>query len=395
MLKSNVGYSINEDEVLMGFEAIRKSTKELENVKLNFLFTSANNDIKKIIKGVQNSTDAPIIGCTSSGGIIVPDGVINSENGYAGILSLDDPDMKVGVAAHEAGKNPRAIGRKVAIEAVENAQTTRAPAYFYMVASPKEEEEYLMGIQDVIGRVPMFGGSAADDTVDGNWKIICNDKVFTDGVAVAFFYTDNEIVTTFTGEYKETDNMGLITEVKNNRTLVSIDGVSALKKYAHWTNVSPSSLLGKNLLIASINKPLGIKDPLGNLTVIRHPMFGDDMGTKTINDDTITLGNKIVKGTAIIQLEATIDDLINACGNTLRDVKRKMYTAPAAYILIHCGGRKLAIGNRIDEVHKQLLKEAKGVPFIVPFTFGEYGYDEHSSNICGGLMLSFTAFGKD
>ena len=91
-----------------------------------------------------------------------------------------------------------------------------------------------MGIQDVIGRVPMFGGSAADDDVSGNWKIICNDKVITDGVAVAFFYTDNEIVTTFTGEYKETENMGIITEVKNNRTLVSIDGVSSLKKYAHW-----------------------------------------------------------------------------------------------------------------------------------------------------------------
>ena len=27
--------------------------------------------------------------------------------------------------------------------------------------------------------------------------------------------------------------------------------------------------------------------------------------------------------------------------------------------------------------------------------FGEYGYDEHSANMCGGLMLSFTAFGKN
>ena len=33
----------------------------------------------------------------------------------------------------------------------------------------------------------MFGGSAADDTVEGNWKVYCNDKVFSDGVAVVFF----------------------------------------------------------------------------------------------------------------------------------------------------------------------------------------------------------------
>ena len=35
------------------------------------------------------------------------------------------------------------------------------------------------------------------------------------------------------------------------------------------------------------------------------------------------------------------------------------------------------------------------VPFICIFTFGEYGYREHSANTCGGLMLSFTGFGKE
>ena len=395
MLKSKVGYSTNPNFYTMGLDTATQSTKDFSNIKLNFLFTSSNGDIKEIIRGVRSINDAPLIGCTSCGGLIVPDGVVSSPNGFAGMLSLNDPDMTIGVAIHEAGKDPRAIGRKVAIQAVENAKTTRAPAYFYMVASPKEEEEYLMGIQDVIGRVPMFGGSAADNDVSGNWKIICNDKVITDGVAVAFFYTDNEIATSFTGAYKETDNIGLITEVKNNRTLVSIDGVSALKKYAHWTNMSPSELLGRDLLVASINKPLGIKDPLGNLTVIRHPMFGNDMGTKTTSDDTITLGNKVVEGTAIIQLEAPVDELISSTGDTLKDLKRKIYTEPAAYVLIHCGGRKLGIGNRIGEVHKQLVRASRGIPFIVAFTFGEYGYDEHSSNICGGLMLSFTAFGRD
>lgn len=394
MLKSKVGYSINPDSLIAGQETARKATKELSNAKIGFLYTSEKNDIKSLMKGVRDTTNIPIIGCTSSGAIIVEDGVITSENGFAGMMTLDDKNLTIGVACHEAGKDARAIGRKVAIEAVENAKTTRAPAYFYMVASPKEEEEYLMGIQDVIGRVPMFGGSAADDFVEGNWKVICNDKIISDGVAVAFFYTDNEIVTTFTGAYNETKNVGLITEVKDSRTLVSIDGISALRKYSNWIGISPANLKGKKLLEVSTTKPLGIKDPLGNLTIIRHPMFGNDMGTKTTTDDTITLGNKIVPNTAIIQLEATVDELIEATGDTLRETRKQLFTEAAAYILIHCGGRKLAIGNRLNEVHAQLVREAKGVPFITAFTFGEYGYDEHSPNICGGLMLSFTAFGK-
>ena len=393
MLKSVVGYSEKNNNYEAGIETAKK-VKGLNHTKINFLYTSCNSDIKQIVKGIRESTDTPIIGCTSSGGVITPDGYVSSMN-FAGMLSIADEDMVVGVGCHEAGRDARAIGRKVAIEAVENAKSSRAPAYFYMVASPKEEEAYLMGIQDVIGRVPMFGGSAADDDVIGEWKIICNDKVITDGVAVAFFYTDNEIVTSYTGAYKETSNMGLITEVKNRRNLVSIDGISALKKYAHWSNVSPSSLKGENLLKASVTKPLGVKDPLGNLTVIRHPMFGNDNGTRTVEDDTIMLGNNVVEGTAIIQLQASIDDLINANAKTLKDVKRQLYSEPAAYILIHDGARRMIIDNRIEEVCKQLVKEARGVPFIMPFTFGEYGYDEHSSNICGGLMLSFTAFGKN
>ena len=395
MLKSKTGFSIDTDSFKSGAETAKIASHDMRHPKLGMLYTSVLCDVKEVVKGARSVTNAPLIGCTSSGAIMVPEGVISSDHGFSGMMMLDDKDMTVGVACHEAGRDARAIGRKVAIEAVENAKTTRAPAYFYMVASPKEEEDYLMGIQDVIGRVPMFGGSAADDTVEGNWKIFCNNEVFQDGVAVAFFYTDNDIVTSYTGAYRESDNYGLITEVKNDRTLVKIDGVSALKKYADWIGKKPSDLKGQNLLVASITKPLGVKDPLGNLTVVRHPMFGDDMGTKTTTDDVINLGNKVVEKTAIVQLEATVDELVKSTKTTLKDVKSQLTTEPAGYFLVHCGGRKLGIGDRIDEVYKNLVEEAHGVPFITIFTFGEYGYDEHSANICGGLMLSFTAFGEE
>ena len=110
---------------------------------------------------------------------------------------------------------------------------------------------------------------------------------------------------------------------------------------------------------------------------------------------TMNLGNKLVPGTTVIQMEATVDELIDSTGDTLKLVRKELTTEPGAYFLVHCGGRKLGIGNRLEEVHKQLVKEAKGVPFICIFTFGEYGYREHSANTCGGLMLSFTGFGKE
>ena len=156
-----------------------------------------------------------------------------------------------------------------------------------------------------------------------------------------------------------------------------------------WTGKKEDEVAGGNLLAASILNPLGVKDPIGNVTLIRHPMSSTD-------DHKINVGNHLAVGTCAMLMEATVDELINSTGNALKAVNNELGKKKAAgYFLVHCGGRKLGIGDRIDEVHKQLVKEANGVPFITIFTFGEYGYRDHSANSCGGLMLSFTGMSEE
>lgn len=388
MLKSNVGYSTDKDSYEAGRACAKNAVVDLGQTKVAFLFSSVKYNQEELLRGAKSVLGtAPIVGCTSSGGIIVPDGVISSKDGFAGILAIGDNETAVGVAGLERGKNPRETGRKVAEEAMKKVGTDFAPAYYYMVASPAEEEEYAKGIADVIGEVPFFGGSAADDEVKGEWKIITDEGTFTDGVAVAFFYTNKPIINKYTGAYHETVNSGIITKLKGKRQLVEIDGVPAITKYCKWTGLKAKDLGGLNLLAKSITKPLGVKDRLGDLIAIRHPMVGN-------KDLSMNLGNNLAVNTAVIQMEATVDELISATGKTLKEVRTEIPEEAGAYLLVHCGGRKLAIGDRINEVAKQLKKEAQGVPFIAVFTFGEYGTEEHGGNVCGGLMLSFTGFGK-
>ena len=79
-----------------------------------------------------------------------------------------------GVSGKAKAGDARATGREAAKEAMKNAGKNTTPAYFYMAASPGEEEFYLKGISDVIGRVPFFGGSAADNSIAGEWKLFAN-----------------------------------------------------------------------------------------------------------------------------------------------------------------------------------------------------------------------------
>lgn len=387
-MKANVAWSTDENAFLAGKNSAKKAVLDLIQTKVAFIFSSVKYDAHKLIEGAKEELGtAPIIGCTSNGGVLVPDGYITSENGFVGIMAIGDPDTAVGVAGSPKMLTARETGRKVAIEAMNNVGTTFSPAYFFMIANPGEEEEYAKGIQDVIGDVPMFGGSCADDDLSGKWRIFTGDKVFSEGVAVAFFYTNKKLVNEYTGKYHETVNSGIITEIEGKRTLKEINNIPAMKQYAEWTGFKTRNLMGDKILTASILKPLGVKTPTGNVTLIRHPMAGN-------SDYSINVGNDLAVNTAVIQMQASLDELVNAPRLVLRNLKSKLSSEPAGYLLVHCGGRKIAIGDRIDEVAKLVKEEAGDVPFIMPFTFGEYGRAEHEANNMGGLMLSETAFCK-
>ena len=138
MLKANIGWSTEADNYEAGRASAKKAVVDLVQTKVAFLYTSADNDVKKVLEGAKSELGtAPIIGCTSSGGIVVPDGFISSENGFVGIMAIGDPDTTVGVAGSAKEGTARETGRKIAEAAMKKAGKTCAPSYFYMAASPK------------------------------------------------------------------------------------------------------------------------------------------------------------------------------------------------------------------------------------------------------------------
>ena len=271
MMKANVGSSVSPQAKTAGKEGAAKAKAGLNNIKMAFVYSSCAYDINEMLAGVASELpNVPLIGNTSFTGIITPEGFISSENGFVGVMALSDPNMAIGTASKERGKSAFEDGKTIALEAMKSAGKNCAPNYFYMTASPAEEEFYLKGISSVIGRVPFFGGSAADNSISGNWKLYTNNNEFANGAAVAFFYTDVPMTNLFTGAYRETNDFGVITKMDGNRTLVEIDGVPATKKYAEWRGVEMEAVTGANLLVTAITSPLGVKDRLGDLIAIRH-----------------------------------------------------------------------------------------------------------------------------
>lgn len=389
-MKSFVASSTSADPGRAGREVSAKIITGIKEPKIAFAFGSCDYDTPNLLGAIAASLPGvPVVGNTSFTGIITPDGFIGGEKPFIGILALGGDDVVVGTAgaSRETADCPRKIGRELARQAMAAAGKDCPPDYWYMVASPAEEEYYIKGVTEVIGRVPYFGGSAADNEIAGKWWIYNGTETFQDGCVVAFFYTDTPFVNKFTGAYAETDDFGVVTKMNGDRGIAEIDGKPALQVYADWRGMDVDSLKGAALLSESIVSPLGVKDRLGDLVAIRHPMAGND-------DLSIGVGAKVVEKTAVIRMEGDVDVLVSSVGKTAEELKEKAGgRKPAAYFFVHCGGRRAAIAERIGEVADQLVKAADGVPFIAEFTFGEYGYEDDGLNTVGGLMLSFTALG--
>ena len=390
MLKTKVGYSELEDAYASGVETA-KMANVIENPQVGLFFTSCVQDQTKLMEGAKSILgDVPIIGCTSSAALCTQDGYLNKETGYSGMMLFGGDLEVVTAGSKKTDETPREIGRRIAKEAISKLQgKDLEPDYFFMSASPANEEEYMKGIEDIIGDVPVFGGSAADNTVEGKWSILNDGEAFADGCVLAIFYTNGEMKNLYTGAYHETENAGIITKVEGRRTLVEIDHEPALKKYAEWTGQNVNDIMGGNLLTATITAPLGVKDPIGKVTAIRHPMAGND-------DYSMNIGADLVTNTAVIQMENTPEGILKANAETVAKVSELMNTDINSYFLIHCGGRRLglAIAGIEEKIYPEIKKAIPDKEFLMVFTFGEYGRGDHSSNTVGGLSLSFTAVGK-
>ena len=389
MLKTKVGYSENVDAFSSGVEAASMANV-IENPQVALLFTSCVQDQNKIMEGAKSVLgDVPVVGCTSSAAICTQDGYLNKETGYCGMMLFGGDLEVVTAGSAQTSETPREVGKRVAKEAISKVRGDDIePDFFFMSASPANEEEYLEGIQDVIGNVPVFGGSAADNTVEGKWSILNDGEAFADGVTIAIFYTKGEMKNLYTGAYKETDNVGVITKIRDERTLVEIDHEPALKKYAEWTGKSVDSLMGNNLLTETICAPLGVKDPIGKVTAVRHPMFGND-------DLSMNIGANLALNTAVIQLSNTPEGILKANEETINKLNGLMENEANSYFLVHCGGRRLglALSQIEDKIYPEVKKVIPDKEFLMVFTFGEYGTGDHSSNTVGGLSLSYTGFG--
>jgi hypothetical protein len=311
-----------------------------------------------------------------------------------GLLGLADAGT-FGVGASQGGSDWRAAAREAVRRALAQAgRPGEMPELVWLSAAPGCEEEVLLGIEDVVGRVPIAGGSTADNEVKGRWHQIANDLAYDDAVAVTVMFPTARLAYAFHSGYSPTDRIGRVTRAEG-RVLFAIDGRPAADVYDEWSGglLAGMTRSEANIFDRTSLHPLGrAVGAAGGLPYYRlsHP--------ETVrNDGSLTLFTAVEEGERIGLMQGSIDSLVTRAGRVaaaaLSSGEMRADEASGA-LLIYCAGCMLAVRERMSDVVVSVNEVLKGKPFLGMFTFGEQGCFIGGENRHGNLMMSVVVFGK-
>ncbi|YCO05347.1 FIST signal transduction protein [Vibrio sp. VNB-15] len=267
------------------------------------------------------------------------------------------------------------------------------PNLILLHATPGNEEAIIEAIDQRFGTlVPIIGGSAADNHIEGHWSIITTQGSEKSGVSLTLFYSSQPVDIAFSAGHSPTNITGIATKT-NQRFLLEIDGEPALDVYRKWTNHQYNQMDREHFLFTNSSAyPLGrIAGHLYDRPYYKlsHPIRetshgGIELFTMIEEGEQLTL----MKGSRV-HLIARAARVVNAAFNQKLEESRKI-----GVINIFCAGPMLHLKQDIESVCEQINRELKHLPFICPFTFGEQGRFIGGENGHGNLMISSAIFHK-
>lgn len=360
-----------------------------DNFEWALLYMTIDQDYKNIIEKIKKYIKGPIFGCTSSNGVFTPDGF---KRGAYFLASTKEDNIQVyPVLKMAMGKTAHNIAKMAALEINKNFGL---PDVILMHATPGFEERILEGITEVFNNsVPIYGGSAADDNLNGKWFIFKDSIKLREGFLLVGIKANN-IYNNFISGYLPTNNSGILTKVKS-RTAYEIDNKPAAILYNEWIKggidkyINIGGVILDSTTLYPIGRLLGEKNGYNQYYLLSHPY----MVIPEING--MTFLTELKEGERIWLMNVNKEvllDKVKLVAQNVQETTGKDILKGA--ILIYCDGlikNILDKANIVTEKYKTVINNA---PFIGAATAGEQGFFKGNINKSahGNLMINTMIF---
>ena len=321
------------------------------------LFATTQYDAEHLVAAVSELLGGiPLWGGSSSTGVFQDGGWVTSPDGAASLMLIADRPAGVGVV--EVGDDPCAAGKQAAEAALKGLG---GPAGALLtLAFMGNEEEILQGVAIAAPGVPVVGGSASDHSAAGTFEQFANGHAYKNHVAIAAL--GGPIGYAFTNGYRPTGTLATVSKA-TGRTVFELGGRRAMDVYSEWVGKPEAEIGGGALVSFSVEHPLlfhkdGIMYPA-------HPVNSNP-------DGSMDFGAAMFPGLVLELGEASVNGLIAEAGNVVHKAATGV-DQPKAVLLAHCGGRAIALGDRIREIPGEVEHTVGDLPLVGYLAFGEQG----------------------
>jgi signal transduction histidine kinase/DNA-binding response OmpR family regulator/HPt (histidine-containing phosphotransfer) domain-containing protein len=236
-----------------------------------------------------------------------------------------------------------------------------------------------------LGRVPIFGGSAADLKMNANY-VFRNGTASPDSLVVAVFVTSLKFGIAIAHGLTPTSKTAVVTRVAGHE-VIELDGEPAADVYCRMTEIPRQSLSSDHLHL-STGQPLGIRESSGQYTI--------NMVSCTTERGGLKMAQPVGEATVFTLMERNPERMLSAGEDAMRKAMlRAGDSNPAAVFACDCILRPMVLDKRAPEEIWAMLRMVPNASVAGFYSFGEAGVGDDGATRHNNEAVSILLLGRD
>ena len=403
--KLEIGYGTakEEDSFASGEKA---ASRALSMIHINpiaavIVFASVHHDLRNVLRGIRNIIpDVPLFGCTTAGEICnepLHESVV--------VTLLASSYMRVSCGLGRDVSRDWRISLEEAVNTPDiqpyfndinywQQLTLNGKSAFAVLFSPgntRHNTSRSFNILESIkmkslGRLPVFGGSAADDWRMETNFVLLDDEVFPDSLILSVFETQLQFGIAMDHGFVPTNHQTIVTCSEDHEVL-ELDGCPAADFFARLFGSTRAELEGKHLTFTT-GYTLGSSDPMGQYSINVASYFTSRGG--------INLTQSVAAGTVLTLMAPDSENMLLAGENAFRKaILRGGISDPALTLVAYCAMIPRIAGDQSREGIRIMAEKNVGSPLVGFWSFGEQGLADDGTIRHNNAVISTLVLGKD
>jgi len=351
---------IAKQTTIKKMEAFELGAFNISDHQITFIFGSRYTfeDEQIIEKILASSADNHVLMCSTSGQIA--DTLVYDEELVLTGISFEHTDINIAKTNITDTKDSYDIGKKLATELQSEGLVH---VLIFSDGHIANGSELIKGFNEIlINSVKVTGGMAGDAARFERTLVGHNGTPELGNIVAIGFYSEKlEVAYAYSGGFDPFGPYRKVTKSKNN-VLYELDGKNALDLYKTYLGDLAAELPGSALFF-----PLSITLPGSDIPLVRTILSVDEA------TNSMTFAGDIPEGCTARLMRSNIEHVVDAAENAAQKCldTHAAQSSPQFAMLISCVGRKLILGERIEE-ETEAVKDVLGDTIMTGF----YSYGE-------------------